>query len=387
MPGSAHAPAVDTILLKVASRCNINCSYCYVYHLGDANWARIDKRVSAKTMQAMVESLDEVANRQKQLFAVVLHGGEPLLLGPENLKMLFGLLREKLPDRYPISIQTNGTLITREILDLCSHYRISMAVSIDGPENANDRARLDHKGLSTYTRAMKGIQLLQKHKDAEFLYAGLLAVIDPRNDPAEIYRFFKRLAPPSINFLYKDGNHSKLPPGETTLDSVEFGLWRIEILRLSVPEQTPRPIRVLDDMLKLIRGGYATKEGNGLSDYGILIFDTDGSIAKNDTLKSAYEGADRFANAPKTGDVSVVDLLESEEYREYHALQQPTARKCLSCQYLRICGGGMTTHRWSDRNGYDNPTVYCADQMRLIDEMLVQLKQYGVMHDDIANAA
>ena len=28
---------LDTILLKVTSRCNINCSYCYVYNKADLN--------------------------------------------------------------------------------------------------------------------------------------------------------------------------------------------------------------------------------------------------------------------------------------------------------------------------------------------------------------
>ena len=29
---------IDTVLLKVASRCNLDCSYCYVYHMGDDGW-------------------------------------------------------------------------------------------------------------------------------------------------------------------------------------------------------------------------------------------------------------------------------------------------------------------------------------------------------------
>lgn len=33
-PVNPSAVLVDTVLLKVASRCSIDCSYCYVYHLG-----------------------------------------------------------------------------------------------------------------------------------------------------------------------------------------------------------------------------------------------------------------------------------------------------------------------------------------------------------------
>ena len=38
MSGGESLP-IDTILLKTASRCNIACTYCYVYQLGDQGWA------------------------------------------------------------------------------------------------------------------------------------------------------------------------------------------------------------------------------------------------------------------------------------------------------------------------------------------------------------
>ncbi len=369
---------VDTVLIKVASRCNINCKYCYVYHLGDINWSRIDKLISTETMKNIGSSLKCLAENQKREFSTVLHGGEPLMLGPTGLHQFLALLRTILPVSYPISIQTNGILITREILDVCSKFRASLAVSIDGPAQINDRARLDHKDRSTFDRVIAGIAQLEAHPDADFLYAGLLAVVDPTTDPAEIYGFFKGLTPPSVDFLYMDGNHSRLPPGKSSIDSTEYGSWMVQLLDLYLNDPAPIPIRVLDDMLKLLIGGGATKEGIGLSDFGILIFDTDGTITKNDTLKSAYEGADRFATNWKAGGTKILDLLDSEEYRQYHNLQKPTSSACLQCPELQVCGGGMTVHRWNDGNGYDNPTVYCADQLLLISNMRNHLKQRGL---------
>ena len=343
---------VDTILIKVASRCNINCKYCYVYHLGDVNWSRIDKLISPETMKNIVSTLKCLADNQKREFSTVLHGGEPLMLGASGLRQFLALLRTNLPDSYPISIQTNGILITREIIDVCSEYRASLAVSIDGPARLNDRTRLDHKNRSTFDRVITGIAQLEAHPDTDFLYAGLLAVVDPTIDPTEIYGFFKDLNPPSVDFLYKDGNHSCLPPGKTSIDSTEYGLWMVQLLDVYLNDPVPIPIRVFDDMLKLLIGGGATKEGIGLSDFGILIFDTDGSITKNDTLKSAYEGADRFATNRKVGGTKILDLLGSEEYRQYHNLQKPTSSACVRCPELEVCGGGMTVHRWNDGSGH-----------------------------------
>ena len=110
---------IDTVLLKVASRCNIDCSYCYVYQMGDLGWLRQPKTISPQTCIAVGDSLNDLAFGSGHQFAVVLHGGEPLLLGEDGLTFVLTTLRRSLPDTCAISIQTNGTLITTEILDLC----------------------------------------------------------------------------------------------------------------------------------------------------------------------------------------------------------------------------------------------------------------------------
>ena len=329
-------------------------------------------------MNNIVSSLNSLTNNQDQAFSTVLHGGEPLMLGAAKLRQLLSYLRATLPDSYPISIQTNGILITREILDVCSEFKTSLAVSIDGPARINDLARIDHQNHSTFDRVIAGITQLETHPDTDFLYAGLLAVVDPTTDPGEIYSFFKDLNSPSVDFLYKDGNHSCLPPGKASIDSTEYGAWMVRLLDLYLNDPDPVPIRVFDDMLKLLIGGGATKEGIGLSDFGILIFDTDGSITKNDTLKSAYEGADQFKTAWKAGGTDILELLNSKEYLHYHNLQKPTSPTCLKCPELKICGGGMTVHRWNNSNSYDNPTVYCADQLLIIRSMRKRLRQLGL---------
>ena len=55
---------VDTVLLKVASRCNINCTYCYVYHLGDENWRKLPKIIADETVCAIATSLACIIHEQ-----------------------------------------------------------------------------------------------------------------------------------------------------------------------------------------------------------------------------------------------------------------------------------------------------------------------------------
>ena len=365
------APVVglDTVLIKVASRCNINCSYCYVYNMGDDNWARQSRFIAPETVAAICTALASLVTHQPLPFSVVLHGGEPLLLGPRRLAELLGQLRAVLPPEYPISLQTNGILLSEQLLDCCAAHQVSVAVSLDGPAAVHDRFRLTHAGGGTFAQVMAGIACLQAHPAADFLNAGLLAVIDPTSDPAEVYHFFKTVGAPSVDFLYRDGNHSKLPEGKATLLSLEYGQWMAELLAVYAADPYPMPIRVLDDMLKVLLGGSVSKEGLGVTDFGILIIDTDGTLMKNDTLKSTYNGADKFAEPVTIHDTDLLTFLVSAEFARYRAMQQPTSIKCQTCPQLHVCGGGMLLHRWATANGFDNESVYCADQLHLIGAM------------------
>ncbi len=285
---------IDTILLKVASQCNINCTYCYVYNMGDESWANMPNFISQETIKAISKELSELRIKQQRPFAIVLHGGEPLLLGARRLEFLLYSLRTTIPENYCISIQTNGMLISDKILDLCSEYKTSISVSLDGPETTHDANRVGHHGEGTFHRVLTGIEKLKSHPDASFLFAGLLAVIDPNSNPYTIYNFFKSVGTPNIDFLYRDGNHDKLPFGKSSFHSTEYGNWLTSLLEIYLADQTPIKIRILDDIIRLALGGIGIKEGIGITDFGIAVIDTDGTVTKNDTLKSSYKCSDRF---------------------------------------------------------------------------------------------
>jgi uncharacterized protein len=334
--------------------------------MGDSGWMEMPNHISPETTQAVAKALHELTRIQDRPFAVVLHGGEPLLLGPKKLDRVLSELRSSVPSECSFGLQTNGILINYEALNICFKNKTTVSVSIDGPKYVHDRGRVGHDALGTYDKVLEGINLLRKHPNATFLFSGLLAVIDPNSDPVEVYEFFKTLDPPGVDFLYRDGNHSRLPEGKESLRSTEYGQWLARLLEIYLLDQNPLPIRFIDDLIKLILGGKGTKDGAGLTDFGILVIDTDGSITKNDTLKSSFNGADRFAQGWSVHRDSLKEILSSHEFAQSHALQRPTSNVCLSCPELRVCGGGMTLHRWRDTNGYDNTSVYCADQLLLI---------------------
>src|SRR3546814_9184783 len=100
-----------------------------------------------------------------------------------------------------------------------------------------------------------------------------------------------------------------------------------DLIDAYLADPTPPRIRVVDDMIKLLLGGAARKEGVGLSDYGIMVIDTAGTISKNDTLKRTTNAGDVFSENWSVVRDRLVDVVRSREFRDYPASQRPIDRK------------------------------------------------------------
>ncbi|MGJ3628149.1 radical SAM protein [Sphingomonas sp. MMS24-JH45] len=70
---------IDTVVKVRTSRCNLDCSYCYVFDVGDEGWRRQPKRLGAEVEAAVVQRIGELLRDQGRPLSIVLHGGEPLL--------------------------------------------------------------------------------------------------------------------------------------------------------------------------------------------------------------------------------------------------------------------------------------------------------------------
>src|SRR3954462_331239 len=76
-------------LLKVHSRCNIACDYCYVYELADQSWQAQPTVMSDQVVERAAERIaGHAATHGLDEVRVILHGGEPLLAGRDFFRKL-----------------------------------------------------------------------------------------------------------------------------------------------------------------------------------------------------------------------------------------------------------------------------------------------------------
>lgn len=89
-----------------------------------------------------------------------------------------------------ISIRTNGLLLTQEALDALSSAAIGISLSLDGPKRRMI-CIARRRGRSSFEQTYRALQLLRSAPD---VFAGVIAVIDPRTQPAATAGFLQQTA-------------------------------------------------------------------------------------------------------------------------------------------------------------------------------------------------
>lgn len=73
----------NALVVKIASRCNLNCSYCFMYNLGDETYKLQPKFMKEDTVdQILRQTKKYIIRHDKKYFTFLFHGGEPLLVNP-----------------------------------------------------------------------------------------------------------------------------------------------------------------------------------------------------------------------------------------------------------------------------------------------------------------
>ena len=154
---------IDTLIVKVAARCNMACTYCYWFR--DLEVFERPPRMPEEVEAAFLSRLRSHLERHEiPKMTVVLHGGEPLLFGKHRFAVMCRDLRSIEADtNTPMSVcvTTNGILVDDEWAAVFRAFGVSVTVSIDGPAAVHDRHRPDLGGRPTHQRVIDGIAKLR----------------------------------------------------------------------------------------------------------------------------------------------------------------------------------------------------------------------------------
>jgi uncharacterized protein len=323
--------------------------------MSDETVAQVARRIAE---YAGSKALDSVC--------VILHGGEPLLVGPARMRRICAELTRQVTavTDLDLRIHTNGVTLNPAHLEVFREFGVKVSISLDGDRSANDRHRLDRRGRSSHERVLRAIDLLRAPENRH-LYGGLLCTVDVTNDPVAVHDALTALEPPRIDYLLPHSTWEHPPPSGPSPSTTPYADWLLQIFERWVRQGRDVPVRTFDSVLSTLRGGPSLTEAMGLAPSDLAVIETDGSFELADSLKVAYAGAPRTSY-----DVFRHGFEEFARHPGVRARQQGiegVSETCRACPVLESCGGGLYAHRYSPERGFDNPSVYCADLRALVE--------------------
>ncbi len=331
-----------------------------MYNLGDETYKLQEKFMRTETFDhVLLQAKHHIQKFRKKKLLIVLHGGEPLMVKKSffiSLCKKILLLEKEIPKvKLHISIQTNGVLINESWCDVFEEFNIEIGISIDGTEKAHDMYRKDHSGKGSYIKVIKGVSMIKKR----FGFLHLVSVINVNESPLENYKNFKNLGATSINYLLTDYTHDNYPynhPNQTPTSD-----WLIELFDCWVKDKSKPSIPFFLGLIKELLG-FSNSEHN---EDTALVIETNGEIEVIDSLKACGNAFTKNnLNIAKNSLDEIMNTHLGRLYFNNNADKLP--EKCSQCMIKNICKGGRLVHRYSKKNGFNNPSVYCRDLVKVI---------------------
>jgi uncharacterized protein len=351
-------------VLKVASLCNLNCNYCYLYQHGDTSYLRRPEFMADNTFDRLLERMAEYCDRRApHALSITFHGGEPTLIGADWIDRAAARAKARLGPRLSkMTLQTNAILLDEAWLGVIHRRDLRISISLDGPKKIHDQSRVNHGGRGSYERTIRGLRRVQESG----LNPNVLCVVNPVTSGVEAYRHFRSLGITRMDFLLPDITHDNRERVYGGLGPTPVADYLIPLFDEWFEEDDPNVrVAVLHELVTLVRGGRARSDAFGNNRMGYLIIETDGGIHANDVLRiSGHDLSD-----------GKLDIFE-HDFDSLH-LGSPLLNqlvheglrlcdKCQACPERQTCGGGHIPHRYAHRNGFDNPSVWCADILKVL---------------------
>lgn len=356
----------DTYIMKVASRCNIACTYCYMYTFADQSFRQQPPVMSLETVQLAAEKISRHAERYSLPFvSIVFHGGEPLLAGVQFFERAITILKKTIGEtaKLELAVQTNGTLLNQTWLDLFHEYRVTPGISFDGLEEDHDRFRVNRSGKGTYHRVRDALNLCLN--DPRFReQIGVLCVINPATDPLATFRHFLGVGLKFMDFLFPDHTYETNP----SLDGTPYADWLIPIFDEWFALDDPSiGIRMFNAFIGLLFDTPQHLDVWGAEPVTSAVIETDGGLEPLDILKICGPSFTKVGLNIRTHEID--DLYGKNLVQILHGGRASLCEKCQTCDIVNVCGGGYMPWRYSSSNGFNNPAVYCRDLYKLINHV------------------
>lgn len=151
----------NIMYLNVSTFCNLACKYCFI-ESSSISCQKYEKMTIETAKIAVDKFLSELGENINSKSQIIFYGGEPLT-NFDVVKETVKYIQDVKKSNITITLITNGTLLTKEIIKFLMDKHVGIGISIDGPKFINDKNRIfrSEKG-SVYDKAMESVKLLNE---------------------------------------------------------------------------------------------------------------------------------------------------------------------------------------------------------------------------------
>ena len=158
-------PAISNAYIVVTENCNFNCKYCFISNaVQNAHPIKVmTKEIASKAVMLLQRTYEKQQHSYDK--TITFYGGEPLL----NFDIIKFFINEVdrikkehyWPEDVKYALITNGSLLTKDILQFIKEYGIALSISYDVDKDSHS-LRLDKTGGDSYAVVKRKIALCQE---------------------------------------------------------------------------------------------------------------------------------------------------------------------------------------------------------------------------------
>jgi uncharacterized protein len=255
-----------------------------------------------------------------------------------------------------LNVQTNGTLVDAEWVELFSKHNVIVGISLDGPAAVHDLHRFDKKGRGSHAATVRGLRLLQDAAAKGLLAQepGVLCVYGFGTPIEELKRHFvDELGVRQFNILLDDATHDtwQRPEG-----------FRADLFSTIAPHEANGSGAMVPAIMRAEHQLQMRAFSKKLAAYDqvknvIITVSSDGDISAADQVRIC--GDDFCYDALNVRDADLRSILTSRGYAQQAQAYDAIPDECGECCWRNLCRGGELVHRFSAARGFNNPSIYC----------------------------
>lgn len=324
----------EFFMIDLTNKCNLRCKYCF------RDVDRSNKSISRKIIDDICSYITRYCDEYNvKDISVQAWGGEPLL----EKDLVYRIKEHIHPKKTHLhfSIETNGTLLSKEMVEELYNHHVGIGVSIDGREKDHDSQRVYINGVGSFLGTSSGLKRSIKKYGSSIGTITTITRNNYRNIDQILDYYAKELKIRNLkfNFVHKS-------------DFVDN-----DSLCLSIDEIKETEERIFEKLIQLVLDGYRIFDSNikikiknilqrEYSDICLsrgccggrkmIVFDMEGGIYpceltdyKEQKLGSIYEDLD-------------LPLLLKESIKKSHFYEKKHQEKCDDCPWYFFCRGGCT---------------------------------------------